>query len=408
MNEIFGQTYADGGTREQAMGYHLFVLEFFLLAGLAARQQNQDFPMAYWQQLEKMFDFVSGFREGGQLPMIGDADDGYVLELGSNDRASDWLGIGAILFNRADFKAHTSGFSETACWLLGTNAFETYKKIDASAAPKQIASRAYPDSGYYLLQYGDADSDGQISVAFDCGELGFGPIAAHGHADALSFSLRVSGQDILVDPGTYDYFTEKRWREYFRSTRAHNTIVVDEADQSQMLGSFMWGQRAQARCTQWQPTADGGTVVGEHDGYMKLPGSVIHRRALNLIGPQRQLVVRDELIGKGEHKAALFLHFSEACVLRKVSDHCFSAESGEEQIIIEFDHRFEVKSLKESYEPIFGWVSRGYHRKSPATTLFAKCDWRDSLAAEFRILISEHSPKRQWLPRAKPAKVTAG
>src|SRR5206468_1001249 len=42
--EILAQTYADGGTREQAFGYHLFVTQFFTFAGIVARAAGEDFP----------------------------------------------------------------------------------------------------------------------------------------------------------------------------------------------------------------------------------------------------------------------------------------------------------------------------------------------------------------------------
>ncbi len=43
----------------------------------------------------------------------------------------------------------------------------------------------------------------------DAAPLGFLSIAAHGHADALSFILHVDGSPILVDPGTFMYHTHK-------------------------------------------------------------------------------------------------------------------------------------------------------------------------------------------------------
>jgi hypothetical protein len=43
----------------------------------------------------------------------------------------------------------------------------------------------------------------------DAAPLGFLSIAAHGHADALSFILHVDGSPILVDPGMFTYHTHK-------------------------------------------------------------------------------------------------------------------------------------------------------------------------------------------------------
>ena len=60
----------------------------------------------------------------------------------------------------------------------------------------------------------------------DAGPHGFLSIAAHAHSDALSLEVRVGGVDILADPGTYCYHGEEEWRDYFRSTIAHNTVEV--------------------------------------------------------------------------------------------------------------------------------------------------------------------------------------
>ena len=45
--EIVAQTYADGCNREQAFGYHHFVTQFFLFAGMAARRGGDDLSASY-------------------------------------------------------------------------------------------------------------------------------------------------------------------------------------------------------------------------------------------------------------------------------------------------------------------------------------------------------------------------
>ncbi len=226
--EILRQTFPDGGTREQALGYHFFVLQFFVVAGLVARLSGEDFPASYWARLEKIFEFAATMNEGGKAPpMFGDCDDGYVLDLGG-DRGDfrPWLAVGAALFGRRDFKAVAGGYSEAAWWLMGESGRARFDALSEETPLPDLVSRAFPESGLYLLQHGSRNPEARISVVFDCGNLGLGPLAAHGHADAMSFTLRVCGEDVFVDPGTYDYFTHPRWREYFRSTRAHNTVVV--------------------------------------------------------------------------------------------------------------------------------------------------------------------------------------
>ena len=76
------QNAPDGGNREQAFAYQTFVLDFLLLAGLAARARGEDFSPVYWRRIEVMIDFLASMTNvAGRLPMIGDADDGYVVKL---------------------------------------------------------------------------------------------------------------------------------------------------------------------------------------------------------------------------------------------------------------------------------------------------------------------------------------
>jgi Heparinase II/III-like protein/Heparinase II/III N-terminus len=376
--EILAQTYPDGCTREQALGYHLFVLQFFLIAGIVARWIGHDLSRAYWARLERMLEFVGALSEGGRdLPMFGDSDDGYVLDLGeAPGETRGLLATGAVLFARPDFKRWSGGYVEPARWLLGRASRVEFDRLPATPPDEPLASRAFAESGHYLLQHGRSGRPDRVSVTFDCGELGFQSIAAHGHADALSFTLRAFGTDVFVDPGTYDYFSFPRWREYFRSTRAHNTVVIDGADQSVMLGPFLWGARARARRLRWEPRSDGGLVAAEHDGYTRLGDPVMHRRTLELDGRSRVLTLRDEIAARGRHDIEVCFHLSEHCVASHAGGHRYEITVGGGTVTLEVDPRLSVTALSGSEDPLGGWVSRGYHRKVPSTTLVGRGESR--------------------------------
>lgn len=389
IHEIFDQSYPDGGTREQAFGYQLFVMQFFLLAGLTARRDGDDFRPEFWQRLEKMFDFVAAFLEGGSPPLFGDCDDGYVLDLGGSlGEPKTLMAIGAVLYKRDDFKALAGEFTEPALWLLGVDGRRTFNELGGSDVGFVPQSRAFQDSGYYLLQSGPTDRNPGVSVTFDCGELGFRAIAAHGHADALSVTLRVGGKDVLVDSGTYDYFTYDHWRDYFRSTKAHNTVVVDDVDQSVALGSFMWGERAEAKCLRWEPSESGGTVEGEHDGYGRLTDPVTHRRSVTLGDDPLQVVVRDELIANAGHDIAMYWHLGEQCSVKSTGPHRYEIDFGSGTVTMEFDTALSVSAKIGSEDPILGWVSRAYHRKEPTTSLVATCRGKGNTTLCTRITIA--------------------
>ncbi|MBN2560120.1 MAG: alginate lyase family protein [Phycisphaerae bacterium] len=374
LQQMIEQSNSDGGHREMAMGYHLFVLQFFLLAGLCARNTGEDFPAEYWSRLEKMFEFAGAFAEGGgAAPMFGDCDDGYVLDLG--EPLSDvhpLMAIAAVLFNRPDFKALSRGLSEPVFWLFGRRGCERIRQVDAGTARTTIHSRAFPESGFYLLQCGHRDEPDRISVAFDCGPLGFESIAAHGHADALSFTLRAFGKDLIVDAGTYDYFTHPAWRDYFRSTRAHNTIVIDGEEQSEILGPFLWGRRARARCLRWESSNDADVVVGEHDGYTRLDDPVVHRRTIRLNKREREVLIGDEILARAHHDLSMYWHLAEDCHVTPLGENRFRIDCGSGTVDLAFDTRLTISTAVGGTDPIAGWVSRGYHHKMPTTTFVGR------------------------------------
>lgn len=371
--QLFAQTFSDGCTREHALGYEFFVIQFYLICGLVGKWTGQDYSDAYWIRLEKMFYFVALLDEGGDdLPMFGDRDNAYVLDLGSTpENVQALLPVGVVLFNRPDFKAYAENYSEMAEWLLGNEGRSAFMRINDDSHDDQLQSHGFSESGYYLLQSGKRGQDDAISIFIDCTELGYGAIAAHGHADALSFALRYAGTDVFVDPGTYDYFTYPQWRNYFRTTRAHNTVEIDGQDQSEMLGPFLWGRRAETQCLEWLPDESGGHLVGEHNGYSRLADPVIHRRTLELNGQQRSLIIKDEIQAKGTHDIRISFQLSEYCSIIEQSDHVCTIAINGKQLSLEIDPQLQFKVVSGQENPIAGWVSRGYHQKSPAPVLYA-------------------------------------
>ena len=382
--EILAQNYADGGNREQAFGYHLFVLQFLILARLTAERTGQAMPRSFDDRLHQMIEFAAAVTDGGPAPMYGDADDGYVVDLGGrNCGGRELVAVGRALLRR--HPVGQDGDAEPLRWLF--RASDATPQVAAASIDPPLESKAFPDTGLYLLQWGKPGKADSASAAFDCGELGFGAIAAHGHADALSVTLRAFGEDVFVDPGTYDYFRYPEWRDYFRSTRAHNTIVIDDLDQSVMLGPFMWGERAVSRCLEWHP-GPLARVVAEHDGYARLSDPVLHRRALEMDSGARTFAITDTLEMKGEHRVQLFFHVSERARVRRSGDCQFIIAVAGGTVTLDLDTQMTTTMREGSEQPIAGWVSRGYHRKGPAVTIEASMTARGPLTLHSRAQIT--------------------
>jgi hypothetical protein len=377
--EALLQNAPDGVNREQAVSYQQWELDLLLLPLLAAEANGHAFSPEYRARVEAMLVYVASIIDvGGNVPMFGDADDGYVVRLDPRDgfcRFRSLLATGAILFGRGDFKAKAGPLDDKTRWLFGAAADARYEAIDAAGAKLPIR-RDFPDGGYYILG-AELETPQEIRVIADAGPLGYREIAAHGHADALSFTLSVGGQEFFVDPGTFAYHTEVEWRSYFRGTAAHNTIRIDGVDQSQPGGNFMWLRKASATCSRWTPSADEDVFEGWHDGYLGLADPVTHRRRMVLDKRARRLTIEDTLEMEGSHLVELFFHCHEGCVARASRDG-FEITRGDRTLRLRLPAHpsGEIRLLEASTDPIGGWISRRFDRKERAPTLV----WRGRLA----------------------------
>ncbi|HTU99447.1 MAG TPA: heparinase II/III family protein, partial [Luteitalea sp.] len=83
--EVEKQFHPDGGTVEQAFGYHHFTLGFYLQSLLIARRHGQAVPPTLSARLAAAWRYSAAItRPDGQVPMVGDADEGRALALDQN------------------------------------------------------------------------------------------------------------------------------------------------------------------------------------------------------------------------------------------------------------------------------------------------------------------------------------
>ena len=376
--EALAQNAVDGVNREHAAWYHQVVLETLLVCLLAGRANGQCFPAAFESRIEAMLDFIASLMDaGGNVPMFGDADDSCFVRLEPAGAASPYrsaLGLGALLLRRGDFKLKASGLDDRARWLLGPRAQVQHQALEADANRLPVR-QSFTEGGFFVLG-ADFDTPAEIRAVIDAGPLGYQSIAAHGHADALSLTLSVGGREFLIDPGTYAYHTQERWREYFRGTAAHNTVRVDGLDQSEPGGNFMWVKHARAGCGLWLSCAEKDTFEGWHDGYTRLADPVKHRRLLELDKRARRLVIEDSLTMAQEHEVELLFHWAEDCRVEAVAEGFLIERDGITlRLALPADGSAEI--YRGSLAPIYGWISRGYDRRAPTRTIV----WRTKLSS---------------------------
>jgi hypothetical protein len=85
------------------------------------------------------------------------------------------------------------------------------------------------DAGYAVFTAYPAAArrpDPDTYALFKCNAFEY----THYHADALSFTLFGLGHEWIVDSGFYSYDEETPQRQYVRSARAHNVVLIDNRD----------------------------------------------------------------------------------------------------------------------------------------------------------------------------------
>ena len=305
--QAVAQTHRDGVNKEQATGYHRFVGELLLLVVARSRQGALPPVPVLENTLESMLEYVLfTTTPAGTAPLWGDSDYGRALGLGQDKDFWDFrpiLSAGAALFDRPDLKFGAGRFDEEAFLLLGVSGLQRWEQLKARA-PEQT-SRAFPQAGVYIIR--DAWAADTDFACLRCGPFGLGGEmhCAHAHCDLLSFVLWVNGSPLLVDSGTYQYHGP--WRDSFRLTAAHNTVMIDGCDQARPLPNFNWQQIPEANCPEWTGKQVKGTLT--------YTDNVEFIRELAHPAPG-SWELADKFSGHSEHRLEWFFHFAPNLVLK--------------------------------------------------------------------------------------------
>jgi len=308
--EIHGQVFADGVDYEGSLPYQGLVLEMFLSATILLAENGLKFSKRFMARLEKMLEFAAAYtKPDGTIPLYGDADDGrlQILSEETKENFNDHrylLSIGAVMFERADFKAAAGKFWEEAWWLLGEAGKKKFDSLPEVKKPND--SIAFSEGGFYFMKHQD------LYLSVDYGPVGLRGGGGHGHNDALSIEVFAGDKSFITDSGTYVYTADPAARNEFRSTNAHNVVIVDGQEMAEMgEGGRLWSiaDQAKAKCLKWETSDNYDLFIGEHYGYRRLKEPVTLRRAIYFSKAEVYWLIKDELFGEGSHQAELMFHF---------------------------------------------------------------------------------------------------
>ena len=316
--ELDEQFLQDGGHYERSPMYHsICVMDYLDVLNLMASSRDViafDEIEYFKTQTIRALDFLSTLcLPDGEIPLFNDSAFGIT--------------------------SHPKRIYEYAGQVIG------YSRPDMRS---ELSVTQHPQSGYYVLRKG---SD---MMVIDCGEIGPTYQPGHAHCDTLSYELAVNGRRMIVDSGVYDY-EYSRQRAYARSTRAHNTVTIDDEEQSEIWGVFRVARRARPIFGWAKITSDDRAVFeGAHDGYKRLPGALIHRRRIEYDGSSHWLVV-DHMEGAGRHRVKSYVHlhpdYTADIEGRRIS---IRDAAGVEWASLEMLNEGEVSVEESWYYPEFG------------------------------------------------------
>jgi hypothetical protein len=356
--EMDRQIGADGGHSERSTHYHRYALDFYLLALAVARITRDPVASLFERGVARLATAARLLADDrGRVPHIGDDDGGALIPIAGRD-VDDWrdsLAAASALTGRSDLRVGPA--PEEPFWLLAHPALSGLLD-DSRHAPVSggVVSGALPDTGYYISRSRAGDH-----LVVDGGRHGY-LNGGHAHADALSLTFTLRGRPLLIDPGTGAYTIDRELRDRMRSTSLHNTLVLDDRDQSISAGPFHWSHSANGDVRRWRTNGSFDYFDGAHDGYHPIE----HRRhVLALHGDL--LVVADLVAGTGPHRAAAHWHIDPRWRVDAAAGAAHMSTEGE-RASLHVTHGI-VECFSADTTAGLGWHSPVYGRLEPATTV---------------------------------------
>lgn len=354
------QILEDGGHYERSPMYHAIVLQDYLEIVLAFQLQGRELPGWARERLLSMGDFLSGIQHpDGEIPLFGDSAFGVARS------PKDILAAAAQLL---DCRGRWSDAKPGAYSAL--LAPQSFKPSEITSSSGKTCD-SWPATGYVVLR-GSEHGDQMI---VDAKPMGPDHIPAHGHCSLFSYELSAAGERLVVDSGV-DEYESGQWRQFWRSTRAHNTVLVDGCEQSEIWAAFRVGRRCrvlEATCIKEDSSS---LFVGTHDGFATQTMPILHQRSIVALDGSVWLVL-DEVTGPGRHtiESLVHLHPAAVCdmhdayaeiVLRslRVRVHPYGSRDG----------ATKMRCVRGQEEPVQGWYASEFGKREPNTVLTFSCN----------------------------------
>lgn len=214
--------------------------------------------------------------------------------------------------------------------------------------PQEFAWQHLKESGYVAIRL---PQEGKIIL--DMGPVGPSYQPGHAHADTLSFELSLFGQRAMVNSGVSEYGISPL-RTFQRSTKAHNTVCINDHSSSDIWSGFRVAQRASPIDLAIISEPDGLIVQCAHDGYIRAPHRAIHTRVWAI--KKTELIIYDTIKTKHQHTSEAYFYFHPDLSMMKRSPYEYDFIWGDHCLHLEFVGAKQVQDRVSHWYPAFGTV----------------------------------------------------
>ena len=296
--ELNEQILNDGGHFELSPMYHQIILsrilDCILLINLNPKIYEDDLLLFLRTVAAKMCSWINEVTfENGDIPMVNDS-----------------------AFNIAP----------------NTNELLLYaKKLDIETKPIKLL-----DSGYRFIK------KKKYELFIDAGNVGASYQPGHVHSDTLNFILYINKSPVIVDRGISTY-EKNNLRQEERSTVSHNTIQIDEFEQTEVWGGFRVARRANLI-----ELDESNGIKATHDGYSRI--GCLHTRSFDLFS--ETILIKDIVSNSSNRKTYAYLHFHPTIKLTIINENTVMIGKGISKISFIGDG---VKIKNEDYDFALGF-----------------------------------------------------
>lgn len=255
--------YKDGGNVEQMFGYYPFETHIFRDTFLLCKSNGIQPSAGIEELLKKMFNYlVNTAQPDGTMPQINDS---FPMPV-----AATIATLKEVIGNKEISDLPSSQyFQETQIGVLRSND---------------------KDKNWYILV-------NPASV-----------IGSHAHAGRLSFTLWFNQNPVFIDSGCCNY-DDHKLVEWYRTTRAHNTVVIDDISDEETSSEKQWAAKRQTenRITEWLEDTNFTFCKMVSPETEKTNGSVHWERIIALVN-NSYAIIYDHFKSTEQHNYELLFH----------------------------------------------------------------------------------------------------